>query len=209
MISQSNVKFQSIVLMSLLTILVVFGSAVHAQEEPTPVPEPAAPEAPEEPAAPAEPATVPEEPAEPAEATTVPEEPAATAEPAEPAEPAAAAEPAPEPEPAVAAIPVAYRQKTLLSVDGKAQMKGVLELVVQPQGGEPTKVRVNVLAKSKPKAITSDLLKELDFAIDDRYKVNRTGDKKIVVKATKKNPPIAITVTTQSLSGVSVKVSNG
>lgn len=202
MIPQSNLKFQSIVLMSLLTIAVVFGSAVHAQVEPTPVPEPETPTAPEEP----------EAPAEPAEPTTAPEEPATSAEPAEPAAPteaAAAAEPAPEPEPAVAAIPIAYRKKTLVSVDGKAQMKGVLELVVQPQGGEPTKVRVNILAKSKPKAITSDLLKELDFAIDDRYKVNRTGDKKIVVKALKKNPPIAITVTTQSLSGVSVTVGNG
>jgi antitoxin component of MazEF toxin-antitoxin module len=54
------------------------------------------------------------------------------------------------------------------------------------------------------------LLKELDFAIDDRYKVKRSGDKKIVVKTKKKNnPSIAITVTIQSLSGVSVTVSNG
>lgn len=184
--------------MAFLTIVVFAISPGFAQVEPTPVPEPPA----------EEPVTTPEEPAT-AEEPATPAEPVKPAEPATPAEPVAAAEPAPEPEPAVAAIPINYRQKTLVSVDGKAQAKGVIELVVQPQGGEPTKVRVNVLAKAKPKAITTDLLKELDFAIDERYKVNRSGDKKIVVKATKKNPPIAITVTTQSLSGVSVKVSNG
>ncbi len=174
-------------LMVLLGLLVLALPAAYAQEEPTPVPEPAN----EEPAA-----------AAPAE------EPEAEAEPAAAAAPAAAAL-AVEAEPPVAAIPINYRQKTLVSVDGKAQTKGVIELVVQPQGGEPTKVRVNVLAKAKPKSITDDLLKELDFAIDERYKVNRKADKKIVVKALKKNPPIAITVTTQSLSGVSVTVGNG
>ncbi len=85
----------------------------------------------------------------------------------------------------------------------------MVEFVVQPQGGEPVKVRVNMLAKSKLKAITDDVLKELDFAIDERYKVNRSGDQKIIVKALKKNPPIAITVKTQSLSAVSVTVGNG
>jgi hypothetical protein len=169
-------------LMVLLGLLVLALPAAYAQEEPTPVPEPAN----DEPAA--------EAPADEPEAEAVP---------------AAAAAPAEEAEPPAAAIPINYRQKTLVSVDGKAQANGVIELVVQPQGGEPTKVRVNVLAKAKPKSITDDLLKELDFAIDERYKVNRKADKKIVVKVLKKNPPIAITVTTQSLSGVSVTVGNG
>ncbi len=136
-----------------------------------------------------------------------PEEPEAAAEPAAAAVPAAA--PAEEAEPPVAAIPIIYRKQTLIKIDGKAQANGVVEFVVQPQGGDPVKVRVNVLAKSKPKEITDDVLKELDFAIDERYKVNRSGDQKIVVKVLKKNPPIAITVKTQSLSGVSVTVANG
>jgi hypothetical protein len=184
-------------LMVLLGLLVLALPAAYAQEEPTPVPEPAN----DEPAA-----------AAPAEEPKAEAEPAAEApadEPEAEAVPAAAAAPAEEAEPPAAAIPINYRQKTLVSVDGKAQANGVIELVVQPQGGEPTKVRVNVLAKAKPKSITDDLLKELDFAIDERYKVNRKADKKIVVKVLKKNPPIAITVTTQSLSGVSVTVGNG
>lgn len=172
-------KLVSVIVAALLAIMVLAVPSADAQEEPTPIPEPAQ------------------------------EEPAVEAEPAAAPEPAVAAEPAVEAEPPVAAIPINYRQKTLVTVDGKAQANGVIELIVQPKGGEPTKVRVNVLAKAKPKAITDDLLKELDFAIDDRYKVNRKADKKILVKVTKKNPPIAITVTTQSLSGVSVTVGNG
>jgi Na+-transporting methylmalonyl-CoA/oxaloacetate decarboxylase gamma subunit len=182
MTSRKNVPSYCVLSMALLAVVVFAVGSVAAQEEPTPVPEPAK------------------------------EEPAAAPAPAEPAvapEPAAAAEPAEEPEPPVAAIPITYRNKTLVTVDGKAQANGVVEFIVQPQGGEAVKVRVNVLAKAKAKEITDDMLKELDFTIDERYKVSRSGDKKIVIKVTKKNPPIAITLKTQSLSGVSVTVSNG
>jgi len=189
------------ILMSLLVIAIALAVPAGAQEEPAPVPEPAQ----EEPAPAPEPAQ--EEPApapEPAQ-----EEPEAAVEPAAAAAPAAAA-PVEEVDPPMAAIPITYREKTLITIGGKkAQADGVVEFVVQPKGGEPVSVRVNVLAKSKPKMITDDVLKELDFAIDDRYKVNRTGDQKITVKALKKNPPIAITVKTQSLSAVSVTVGNG
>jgi hypothetical protein len=186
--SRSNDKLVPAILTALFVVVVFAGPSAFAQEEPTPVPEPAK----EEPAAVAE-----------------PEEPK-TASPPTAAAASVAAAPAEEPDPPMAAIPITYRQKTLITIGGKkAQAKGVVEFIVQPQGEEPVKVRVNILAKSKPKATTSDVLKELDFAIDERYKVNRTGDQKITVKALKKNPPIAITVKTQSLSGVSVTVGNG
>ena len=198
--ARNEAKLYPELLMALLAIVVLAVPSVYAQEEPTPVPEPAQ----EEPTPVPEPAAQ----AEPA-AAAEPAQPVAAAEPAAAEAEAAPAEPAQEAEPAVAAVPVLFRHKTLVKIDGKAQAKGALELIVQPQGGDATKVRVNVLAKAKPKSITNDLLKELDFALDDRYQVNRSGDKKIVVKTKKKNPPIAITVTTQSLSGVSVTVGNG
>ncbi len=181
-----NVRLSLIVPMVLTAMMVLAAPGAFAQEEPTPVPEPA------------EEAPV---------AAAAPEVPEAAAEPTAAAAPAAA--PVEETEAPVAEIPIIYRKQTLIKIDGKAEANGVVELVVQPQGGDPVKVRVNVLAKSKPKEITSDVLKELDFAIDDRYKVSRSGDQKITVKALKKNPPIAITVKTQSLSGVSLTVANG
>ena len=108
----------------------------------------------------------------------------------------------------MAAIPKVFRQKTKIEIKGRSEIKGAIELFVQVQGEEPTKVRVNVLAKDKAKPITADLAKEITFAVDDRYAVKLSGTK-IVVKTKKKNPPISITVMTQSLSGVSVMVSNG
>ena len=110
-------------------------------------------------------------------------------------------------EPQVADIPVVYRAKTLIKIKGKSKAEGVVELVVQPQGEEATKVRVNVLAKTPPKKVTDDLQKELDFAIDERYEVKRAGDQQIKIKAKKKAPPIAITIATQSLSETSVTIS--
>lgn len=185
----TRTKLYPVFLMSLLAAVVAVAPSAYAQEEPTPVPEPAAPAATEEPAA-------------------TPEEPETPAEPA-PAEPAAAAEPVAEPEPAMAAIPMVFRQKTKIEVKGRSEVKGAIELIVQVQGEEPTKVRVNVLAKDKAKPITADLAKELAFAVDDRYAVKQSGSTKIVIKTKKKNPPISITVMTQSLSGVSVMISNG
>jgi len=184
----TTTKLYSIFLMSLLAVIVAVAPSAQAQVEPTPVPEPAAPAETEEPA---ETAEEPETPAEPTEA-----------------EPAAVAEPAAEPEPAVAAIPKVFRQKTKIEIKGRSEIKGAIELIVQVQGEEPTKVRVNVLAKDKAKPITADLAKEIAFAVDERYVVKQSGTK-IQVKTKKKNPPISITVTTQSLSGVSVMISNG
>jgi hypothetical protein len=144
------------------------------------------------------------------EPTPVPEPEAPAATPEEPETPAEPEEPGPvaDAEPAVAAIPKVFREKTQIEIKGRSEVKGAIELIVQVQGEEPTKVRVNVLAKDKAKPITADLAKEITFAVDDRYAVKLSGTK-IVVKTKKKNPPISITVSTQSLSGVSVMISNG
>jgi hypothetical protein len=175
------------VVIAFWAVMVVTGLVlpVAAQEEPTPVPE-----------SPAE---------EPSTETT--EEQPETADGAavagsEPADESAAAQP----EPALASIPVSYQKKTLVKLDGKAKAHGVLELVVQPQGGDPVLIRINVIAKTGSKKITNDLEKELNFALDDRYKVKRYADKKIIVIAKNKNPPMAITVKAQSLPGVTVKI---
>jgi hypothetical protein len=190
MSSRKIVKLQSMILVFLLAGVLAVAAGASAQDEPTPAPEPA----------PAQPA--PEPAPEPAAATT---EPAA-------AVPAVAETPAPveEAEPAVAAIPVVYRDKTKIDVEGKSEIAGVVELVVRPNQEDPTLVRVNVVAKTNAKKITKDLVKELTFALGDRYKVNQSGDRTIVVKTKKKGvPPVAITLKTQSLAGVSVMISKG
>lgn len=142
------------------------------------------------------------------EPTPVPEpdqeEPAAP----EPTPVAAPEEPA-EPEPQEAKVPMVYREKTLVTINGRAQMNGFIELVVIPNGEKPTKVRANIIAKTKTKKITKELTSQLVFALGDRYKVKQTGDKTIRVSAKKKMPPLAITLMTQNLAGVSVMIGQG
>lgn len=183
----TRTKLYPVFLLSLLAVMLAVAPTVSAQEEPTPVPEPAAPNASEEPA---------EE----------PEEPAATSEPATAAEPQ---EPA-EPEPKEATVPTVYRDKTLVTINGRAEMNGFIELVVQPHNEDPTKVRANIVAKTKTKKITKAMVDQLVFALGDRYKVKQTGDKTIMVKAkNKKSPPVAISLKNQNLAGVSVMIGKG
>jgi len=149
-----------------------------------------------------------------APSVTAQEEPTPVADPAAPAEPAAAPEeaapaPAATPVPEEAKAPMVYRDKTLITINGRAEMDGVIELVVQPNGEEPIRVRVNVIKKTKKKKITKALTDQLVFAIGDRYKVKQTGDQTIRVQSKKKMPPVAIWLLTQNLSGVSVMVGNG
>jgi hypothetical protein len=193
MTAKNNVSVISIFLMATLAVLLFAAPPLGAQEEPTPVPEP--PAAPEEPAA--------EEPeAEEPEA----EDPAPDAA---PAAPAAVAEPPTQPEPAEKDVPTVFREKTLITVNGRAEMNGYIELVVKPNNEEPIKVRANIVAKTKTKKITKELTSQLVFALGDRYKVKQTGDKTIRVVAKKKMPPVAISLMTQNLAGVAVMIGQG
>lgn len=167
---RSNFNFLSMTLVAFVAFGLTMAPPAQAQEEPTPVPEPAQ----EEPAAP----------------EAAPEEPA-------------------EPEPEEAKVPMVYREKTLVTINGRAQMNGFIELVVIPNGEKPTKVRANIIAKTKTKKITKELTSQLVFALGDRYKVKQTGDKTIRVSAKKKMPPVAITLMTQNLAGVSVMIGQG
>jgi hypothetical protein len=143
------------------------------------------------------------------EPTPVPEpaqeEPAAKPEAAEPE-----TEPAAEPEVKEAEVPTVYRDKTQITINGRAEMNGYIELIVQPNNEDPTKVRANIVAKTKTKKITKELASQLVFGLGDRYKVKQTGDKTIVVKCkNRKVPPVSISLMTQNLAGVSVMIGQG
>lgn len=131
----------------------------------------------------------------------------ATADAPEEAEPAAT--PSPPPVPEQPKVPKVYRDKTLITIDGRAERDGIIELVVQPNNEDPKRVRLNVLAKTKKKKITKALTEQLVFALGDRYKVKQTGDRTIRVTSKKKMPPVAIWLLTQNLAGVSVMIGQG
>ena len=130
------------------------------------------------------------------EPTPQPESPPAESQPAQPA-------------PQEAPAPRIYQPEWEIVVDGKAEANGVLELVYQPLGGEATLVKVNVLAKAKKKEIAGDLAKELAFATGTSCKV-KANDNKVKVKvANKKSPAIHLSIETQAVNGVSVRIGKG
>ena len=119
-------------------------------------------------------------------------------------------EPPAEPTIGEKAPPRVYRHKTEISIEGRTEAKGVLELVVEPQGEEPALVKVNVVERTKAKKIVKELVTQLEFALGDRYKVKKWGDERIYVSAkSSKVPPLAIDIGSQQLPGVAVKISKG
>lgn len=122
---------------------------------------------------------------------------------------AAAALPAvAEDEPGTAKIPTVFRDSWKITVNGKPQADGTFTMVFTPLQGEAVKFTINVVKKMKPKQITQDLWKELTLAAGDNYKVKKKSDKVVTIKkANKKVPTMALEITDQKLSGMSLTIS--
>ncbi len=113
-----------------------------------------------------------------------------------------------EEEPDTAVIPTIYRDSWKITINGKPQANGTFTMVFTPLKGEPVKFTINVVAKMKPKQIAQDLWKELSLAAGTNYKVKKKGDKVVTVKKGTKNVPgVALEITDQKLSGMSLTIS--
>ena len=109
-------------------------------------------------------------------------------------------------EPAQAQAQRIFRDASKIIIDGKAEANGVLGLTFEPQGGEAKLVRVNVVAKAKPKEIAKDLAKQLEFTVGSSYKVKSNDNKVTVSLKNKKAPVFYLGIEEQALSGVSVRI---
>ena len=113
-------------------------------------------------------------------------------------------------EPASAVIPTVFRDSWKITVNGKPQADGTFTMVFTPLQGEPVKFTVNVVKKMKVKQITQDVWKELSLAAGANYKVKKKGDRVVAIgKSNKKAPAIALEITDQKLSGMSLTISAG
>jgi len=126
-----------------------------------------------------------------------------------PAEPAAQQAPAEPAAPQQAQAQRIFRDASKVIIDGKAEANGVLALTFEPHGGEAKLVRVNVVAKAKPKEIAKDLAKQLEFTVGTNYKVKANDDKVEVSLKNKKAPVFYLGIDEQALSGVSVRITKG
>jgi hypothetical protein len=99
-----------------------------------------------------------------------------------------------------------FRDASKIIIEGKAEANGVLGLTFEPQGGEAKLVRVNVVAKTKPKELAKELAKELEFTVGPSYKVKSNDNKVTVSLKNKKAPVFFLGIEEQALSGVAVRI---
>ena len=103
-------------------------------------------------------------------------------------------------------IPTVYRDAYKITVTGKPDANGTFSMVFKPQGEEGTEFAVNVVKGMGAKKIAADIAKELTLAAGSRYKVKLNGNKVVVKKGDKKQNPLAIEMTNQKLTGVSIMI---
>ena len=103
-------------------------------------------------------------------------------------------------------IPTVFRDACKITVNGKPDANGTFSMVFTPHGEDGTEFTVNVLKGTAAKKIAADVTKELTLAAGTRYKVKQNGNKVVVKKANKKQPPLAIEMSNQKITGVSIMI---
>jgi len=123
--------------------------------------------------------------------------------------PAATQEAAPTPQKDTsntAKIATVYRNGYSVTINGKSQGTGTFSMAFKASQEEPVTLTVNVVKGMAAKKIAQDLKKELTIAAGSRYKVKQSGNKVTVKKTNKKVPPLAVQITEQKLTGVSLLI---
>jgi hypothetical protein len=111
-----------------------------------------------------------------------------------------------EEEPGEVVIPTVFRDAYKITINGKPDANGTFSMVFTPHGGDGTEFTVNVTKGMKAKKIAEDVAKELTLAAGADYKVKLNGNKVVVKKANKKVKPLAIEMTNQKITGVSIMI---
>ena len=103
-------------------------------------------------------------------------------------------------------IPTVYRDSYKITIKGKPDANGTFSMVFTPHGEDGTEITVNVVKGMGAKKIAADIAKELTLAAGSRYKVKQNDKKVVVKKANKKEKPLAIEMSNQKLTGVSIMI---
>jgi hypothetical protein len=111
-----------------------------------------------------------------------------------------------EEQPGEITIPTVYRDAYKITVTGKPDANGTFSMVFTPHGEDGTEFTVNVVKGMGAKKIAADMAKELTLAAGSRYKVKLNGKKVVVKKGNKKEKPLAIEMSNQKLTGVSIMI---
>jgi hypothetical protein len=111
-----------------------------------------------------------------------------------------------EDEPSPAKIPTVYRDAYTVTIKGKPDANGTFSMVLKPHGEDGTEFTVNVVKGMGAKKVAYALSTELTIAAGDRYKVKHNDKKVVVKKRNKQSPPLAIEMTNQKFTGMSIMI---
>jgi hypothetical protein len=103
-------------------------------------------------------------------------------------------------------IPTVYRDAYKITLKGKADANGTFSMLFKPNGADGTEFTVNVVKGMGAKPIARDLAKELTLAAGGNYKVKHDGNKVVVKRTNKKQPTLALEMTNQKITGVSIMI---
>jgi len=103
-------------------------------------------------------------------------------------------------------IPTVFRDAYKITINGKPDANGTFSMVFTPHGEDGTEFTVNVVKGMGAKKIAADVAKELTLAAGTRYKVKLNGNKVVVKKGNKKEKPLAIEMSNQKITGVSIMI---
>ncbi len=103
-------------------------------------------------------------------------------------------------------IPTVYRDACTITIKGKPDANGTFSMVFKPYGEDGTEFTVNMVKGMGTKKIAQDVAKELTLATGPRYKVKQNDNKIKVKKANKKSPPLAVEMSEQKFTGMSIMI---
>ncbi len=103
-------------------------------------------------------------------------------------------------------IPTVFRDAYKITINGKPDANGTFSMVFTPHGEDGTEFTVNVVKGMGAKKIAADVAKELTLAAGTRYKVKQNGNTVVVKKGNKKEKPLAVEMTNQKITGVSIMI---
>ena len=95
-----------------------------------------------------------------------------------------------------------------ITIKGKPDANGTFSMVFKPHGEDGTEFTVNMVKGMGAKKVAGDLAKELTLASGPRYKVKQKDNKVVVRKSNKKSPPVAIEMSNQKFTGMSIMIAH-
>jgi hypothetical protein len=106
--------------------------------------------------------------------------------------------------------PRIFMNPSKIVIDGSAQTRGKIVIVVAEQGGKEHEITVGVVEKMSAKQVAQDIAKEIQLVISAGIEVRQNGGEiKLVSPKKKGNIAVSVRITHWDVVGLGVKITKG